>query len=154
MERKFSLAGLMRVRELQEEQAAADLALANSRKLRAEQDRIEKQRVLAEQEFPKVAPALVMAHTHEAVQNAATWHAVVAARASVAAMLRDSNQVLRAAEADADQATQEWHAAKTRAAMIEKLKQRHDRETQAEELRNEQLVLDEAALRRTMEVTS
>ena len=94
-----------------------------------------------------------MAHTHEAVQNAATWHAVVAARASVAALLRDSTEALHAANAEADEATQEWQAAKTRAAMIEKLKQRHDRETQAEELRTEQIALDEAALRRTMEVT-
>src|SRR5690606_21986342 len=98
-------------------------------------------------------PAAVMAHTHEAVQNAATWHAVVAARASVAALLRDSTEALHAANAEADEATQEWQAAKTRAAMIEKLKQRHDRETQAEELRTEQIALDEAALRRTMEVT-
>jgi len=152
MDRKFSLSGLMRVRELQEERAAAELALANRRRHLAQEDQRTKEAVLAEQSFPIITKVDVMAHTHEAVQNATTWQAVVAARASVAAMLRESTHALNMAQRDADQATKEWNAAKTRAAMIEKLQQRHQHEVEAQELRDEQIVLDEAALRRTVEV--
>ncbi len=152
MNRKFSLAGLARVRQLQEERAAADLALANRQRQRAEIALDEHERSLASQDFPEHGPTLAELHAYNHVQHVPTWHAVVAARASVAAMLRESNEVLRLASADANRATDEWNAAKMRAAMIDKLKERHDREVEAEDLREEQIVLDETALRRTLEV--
>ncbi len=154
MSRAFTLAGLMRVRELQEERAAADLALANQDRLEAKERRMAIRQTLTEQEFPEVANADVFdRHTHEVEVYAPTWRAIVAARASVTAMLGESTQALHVATEVADAATDEWARAKMRAAMIEKLRVRHDREVEAVELREEQIALDESALRRTLEVT-
>ena len=67
-------------------------------------------------------------------------------------MLRESTQALSVASENAEAATEQWAQAKTKAAMIDKLKARHAVEVEAEELREEQLTLDEAALRKSVEV--
>lgn len=154
MSRAFSLAGLLRVRELQEERAAAQLALANRAKLEAKVRRAAIEGTLAGQEFPDRATADVLdRHTHEVEAYTPTWRATVAARASISAMLKESTDALNIASVSAETAAQEWAYSKTRAAMIEKLRIRHLKELEAEDLREEQIVIDESALRRTLEVT-
>lgn len=153
MSKKFPLAGLMRVRALQEERAAAQLAHANYVKHLAEQDAMAARQRLAAQEFPEdddseeLEPGIFVLE-----DDVQTWKAVVAARASATAMLRESTQALAMAASSADAAADEWAHAKMRAAMIEKLKARHQSAVEAQELRDEQIVLDEAALRRSLEV--
>lgn len=156
--RRFALAGLMRVRELQEERAAAELARANHARAQAAQQRADATAALAAMAFS--TPARPMdddvedgpaPHPLEA-DHARSWHAVVAGRASLTALVGEYTQALHAASQVADEASADWTKARMRAAMIDKLKARHDHEVEVEDLRAEQLVLDEAALRRTKEV--
>ena len=153
MVKRFQLAGLMRVRELQEEKAAADLAEANQAKLEARKRSEALNGTLAEQSFPDLAHSNAYdAHAEALTSYSPNWQAIVAARAAVAAMLRESTQALSVASENAEAATEQWAQAKTKAAMIDKLKARHAVEVEAEELREEQLTLDEAALRKSVEV--
>lgn len=153
MTKRFQLAGLMRVRELQEERAAADLAEANQQKREEKQRNEAVNRVLGAQTFPDLAHANAYdAHAEALTSYSPNWQAIVAARAAVAAMLRESNQALDIASNEAEMATDRWAQARMKAAMIDKLKARHDVEVEADELREEQLTLDEAALRKSVEV--
>lgn len=153
MSKRFQLAGLMRVRELQEEKAAADLAEANQVKLEATRRNAAVNETLGAQSFPDLARANAYdAHAEALTSYSPNWQAIVAARAAVAAMLRESNQALHIASENAAMATEQWAQAKTKAAMIDKLKVRHDVQVEAEQLREEQLTLDEAALRKSVEV--
>jgi len=153
MAKRFQLAGLMRVRELQEEKAAADLADANQLKLEAKQHNEAVHGTLGKQSFPNLARSNAYdAHAEALTSYSPNWQAIVAARAAVAAMLRESKQALDVASENASYATDRWAQAKTKAAMIDKLKARHDVQLEAEELREEQLTLDEAALRKSIEV--
>ncbi len=155
MNRNFALSGLMRVRELQEERAAADLARANRLRLDAQVARAVAEQTLAGQTFPADAPADLYEerHTHEVSVHTPTWRAIVAARASATALLGEYNHAVYIASEAADLATGEWSEARMRAAMISKLKVKHHRELDAADLREEQIVLDESALRRSAEVT-
>ncbi|NTV40502.1 MAG: hypothetical protein HGA51_11195 [Demequinaceae bacterium] len=155
MTKRFQLAGLMRVRELQEEKAAADLAEANEVKLEAKRRSEAANETLGKQSFPDLARANAYdAHAEALTSYSPNWQAIVAARAAVAAMLRESNQALAVASENAAMATEQWARAKTQAAMIDKLKVRHDVQLEAEALREEQLTLDEAALRKAVEEKS
>lgn len=153
MSGRFQLAGLMRVRELQEERAAADLAEANRVKLEATRRAEAINETLAVQSFPGLAHSNAYdAHTEALTSYSPNWQAIVAARAAVAAMLRESIEALSVASDNAEMATKQWAQAKTKAAMIDKLKARHEGQLEAEGLREEQLTLDEAALRKSGEV--
>lgn len=153
MNKNFSLAGLMRVRALQEERAAAELAHANHLRHLADVERETAEQILAAQAFPESEENEELESGIFTLEDdVQTWKAVVAARASATAMLRESTQALAMAKTSADAAANEWAHAKMRAAMIEKLKSRHDQAVEAQELRDEQVVLDEAALRRSLEV--
>ncbi len=153
MAKRFQLAGLMRVRELQEEKAAADLAEANHLKLEAKRRSQEARDTLGAQSFPDLARSNAYdAHAEALTSYSPNWQAIVAARAAVAAMLRESNQALHIASENASYATDQWAQAKTKAAMIDKLKARYNVQLEAEQLREEQLTLDEAALRKSIEV--
>jgi len=143
----------MRVRKLQEEAAAAELAKANRAKLEAKKRAEVDGETLASQDFPDLAHSNAYdAHAEALGTYSPNWQAIVAARASVAAMLRESTQALEVASAKSATATGQWAEAKMRAAMIDKLKARHDVEIEADELREEQLGLDETALRKAVEV--
>ncbi len=153
MSKRFQLAGLMRVRQLQEEKAATDLAQANQLKLEARRNNDAVNDTVAGQSFPELAHANAYdAHAEALTSYSPNWQAIVASRAAVAAMLRESNQALCVASDNAALATEHWAQAKTKAAMIDKLKARHDAQREAEVLREEQLTLDEAALRKSVEV--
>lgn len=131
---RFRLAGLLRLRNLQEEQAAAALALAHAERRAAQKRRDETAEMLSGTGLPERADHL-------------TWQAAIAGRAAVNGLLGEARAALEVVEVRVDAATHEWSAARTKAATLEKLEDRHEVLERAEELRAEQLVLDEAASR-------
>lgn len=131
----FRLAGLLRLRRLQEDQAAAELARTHAERRAAAHRRDETAQLLAGTSFPVHGDELV-------------WRAAVAGRASLAGLTTEATAALAAVESRVDQATGEWSAARTRATTLSKLEERHEVLVRAEEEAAEQLVLDEAASRR------
>lgn len=134
MARPFRLAGLLRVRALQEEQAAAALAEANAERLRAIQRRAETERMLS-------------AHALPMVTDEGGWRAAVARRVALATLSRDAAAAEEHATSLAEARTREWSEARTRTRALDKLAERHRAEVGAEELAAEQQDLDEAARR-------
>lgn len=131
----FRLAGLLRLRGMQEEQAAGELAIANASLRAAERREQRTARALAESELPERADDL-------------SWQAAVAARAGLTGLLTEAVAARDVVDFRVRQATGDWSDARARAQMIRKLEERHQAALVAEELRLEQLVLDEAASRR------
>lgn len=131
----FRLGGLLRLRRLQEDQAAAELARANARRRAAEVRRDASQEMLAQGLLPQHGDVL-------------TFQAGVAARAAMTGLVGEAVIALQATTDHAGRATETWSDARTRAVTLSKLEDRHTASVQAEELRLEQLVLDEAAARR------
>ena len=131
MSRAFPLAGLLRLRRLQEDSAAGKLAAANARVRETTAVQAQAYQALLD------SPAAVM--------DGATLSAVAAARASSRAMLADlaALSALRAEEAGAARA--DFHAARAESVGLEKLETRHAGEVAAGDLRTEQTVLDELA---------
>jgi len=131
MGKVFPLAGLLRLRRLQQEQAAAELAAANAR-LRA-----------ASARRTRAREALELSTS--AVHDSATLGALAAARASSRSMLADLDALRGRYESEAGASERDYNAARLTALPLEKLESRHDEEARAEELRAEQSVLDELA---------
>lgn len=131
MTRAFPLAGLLRLRRLQEEAAAGKLAAANAR-IRATSE-------------VQAGAYLALTETSTAATDSATLHAVAAARASSRAMLADLAALgtRQAGEAAAAQAA--FSSARADSVGLEKLEARHAGEIAAEDQRTEQTVLDELA---------
>ncbi|MBZ2196859.1 hypothetical protein [Occultella gossypii] len=127
----FPLAGLLRVRRLQQDQRAGDLARAN-RRHREDVRRTERL-------------AGVLAGSPVEVEDRATLVALVAARASARGLLAE----LRASEAgsasDVEDARAAHHDARAATTSLEKLEERHAAGVTLEELRAEQGALDETA---------
>lgn len=130
----FSLLGLLRLRKLQEDKAAASLAVAR----RSQRD-----------------TAARIAHTHArlasvdaTVATSDELFAIAATRSSSASMLADLAQLERQ-QAEEVEALALSHAESVRAARsIEKLEERHAEEQAGADLAAEQRVLDELAVRR------
>lgn len=135
MARPFPLANLLRLRQLQEEQAAADLARANAERARAEARRQETADMLAGAAMPTDADPL-------------TWRAAVAARASLGSLTTEAVAALEARRVAAEGATTDWSAARRDSRALEILADRHEVEQRKEDERVEQLALDETSLRR------
>lgn len=133
MARRFPLAGLLRLRHAQEDQAAAALAAANERLRDAADARVAARRTLDDPQAE--------------VTDAAVLSAVAAARAATRGMLEELAGVEATRRAAADQARAAHHEARRAAIGLEKLEERHDEREAGEELRAEQLVLDEVAAR-------
>ena len=131
MTRAFPLAGLLRLRRLQEETAAAKLAAANAR--------------VRETSLVQAQAYQVLAESPLAATDSATLSAVAAARASSRAMLADLAAAGIRRSADAEGAQSAFHAARAESVGLEKLEARHAGEAAAEDLRAEQTVLDELA---------
>lgn len=143
MNRKFPLQGLLRARVLQEEQAAAALATANYARTQAETAADNARRQLAGLAFPSV-PVEPFGLSPRATVS---WGATVAARAATIARVQDLSQVVDHAHAQAEEATDAWKEARRHADAIGKLDDKHQEAVAVEELRDEQRVLDEAAIR-------
>lgn len=130
----FSLIGLLRLRKLQEDRAAASVARAR----RSVRD---------------TAARIATAHATLASQDAEVatseeLFAIAATRSSTTSMLADLAQLERRQAEEAALRAGE-HAATVRASRgIEKLEERHRREQAVAQLQAEQRVLDELATRR------
>ena len=136
MTQEFRLAGLLRFRRLQEDQAASALARANANR-RSHGARA-------------AAFKGELAGTSSEVDSAAALAAVSAARSASRSMLLELQGLGARLAAEADGAQEELLAAKSAASTLEKLAERHRQASSAAELAAEQHFLDElAAGRRT-----
>lgn len=129
MNRQFSLAGLLRLRQIQQDQAASGLARARSRSSSVRAREASARRELSA--------------TDEAIESSASLRAVAAARSASHSMLADLQNLARVAETDEATAREEFIAARTRSVGLEKLQARHHAELNTAELRAEQSTLDE-----------
>jgi flagellar FliJ protein len=131
MSRQFSLAGLLRLRQIQQDQAATGLARARSRS-----SSVRAREAAARRELGAL---------DEPISSSASLRAIAAARSSSHSMLADLQNLGRIAETDESTARSEFIAARTRSVGLEKLQARHDAEVNTEDLRAEQSALDEIA---------
>jgi flagellar FliJ protein len=137
--RRFPLAGLLRLRHAEQDRAAASLATANERVREAADARMAARRTLED------------TGTAMPIQDAATLSAVAAARAATRGMLQELDAVVQNRRVDADLAQDQYTAARRSALGLEKLEEQHGTRVAAEELRTEQTVLDEIAARGRVE---
>jgi len=128
---KFRLAGLLKFRQAQEDQAAAALARANARR-KEHSTRLKDART-------------ILAESPTEPETAAAMRASAAARSASRSMLADLHAVSENAEAEAEVAQADLLAAKQAAASLEKLSERHLLDRTEELLREEQHFLDELA---------
>jgi len=136
--RAFRLAGLLRLRALAEEQAAARLAGATRTRDAAAARRAATESALGATRFvegPEGTDGLGM-------------QAVVASRMALSALLVDQRARVVVTQDAVDAADADWSAARTRTRTLEKLQEKHRAAAQVEEQRAEQVVLDEIAGRR------
>jgi flagellar protein FliJ len=131
MARAFPLAGLLRLRHLQQDQAAGELAAANS----------DLQETSVSRERARVA----LGATSTDTRSVEGLYAVAAARAATRGMLADLDTLGRRHEAAAQHAQAAFDAARARALSLEKLEGRHEKTVATEEQHDEQLVIDEIA---------
>ena len=131
MNRQFSLAGLLRLRQIQQDQAATGLARARSRS--------------SSVRVREAAARRDLAATDDPISSSASLRAVAAARSSSHSMLADLQSLGRIAETEEADARSEFIAARTRSVGLEKLQARHHAEVTTEDLRAEQSALDEIA---------
>jgi flagellar FliJ protein len=131
MARMFPLAGLLRLRQIQEEQAASDLAVANARarEIRSRQSH---------------ARDSLGASNSEAASTTVLY-AVAAARASSRSMLAELESLSCEHQPVLDQASEAFADARARSIGLEKLAGRHLRQQTEEELHAEQAAIDEMA---------
>lgn len=131
MARPFSLAGLLRLRQLQQQEAAGRLATANQRQ--------------RENAARQAGARAALAGTLSEATDASTLYAVAAARASARSMLTDLTALASAHETEAAQAREAFSAARKRSHALEKLEARHNLAAAAEDVKSEQTALDEIA---------
>lgn len=129
----FRLGGLLRLRRLEEERAAAELARANADKLAARERRA------------RVGSELSAASFDDG--DAASFYAAVAGRVSLMGMVEESTAWLALTCERADLAQLHWSGRRTVVRTLEKLEERHTAVVLAEEGRAEQQLADEVALR-------
>ena len=136
MARAFPLAGLLRLRHSQEDQAAAALAAANTSSRDAKARR---QSVRIEASMTESEPV-----------SLAALSAIAAARASSRSMLADLDVLCQIRDEAAITAQSEFMAARTRSVGLEKLSDRHHTEWTAGQMKAEQGALDEIASSRQL----
>mgnify|MGYP003620762894 CR=1 FL=1 len=132
----FRLANLFRVRQIQEDRAAAELAVAAGERARMENLTERARKRLEETCLPESAEAL-------------RWQAAVATRSAASSMVLEADAARIAAISQEDAAQQMWNAARARTTMIEKLAVKHQQEQRMEDVKKEQNVLDEIASQRS-----
>lgn len=131
MAREFPLAGLLRLRRLQEDTAASELAGANRR---VKDGRVVQSRARHALEGFTEQPT-----------DVTTLRAIASARASTSAMLGELTAAVELHEADAEAAASVFYDARAKTVSLEKLDARHTVIAAAEDLRAEQIVIDEIA---------
>ena len=133
MPRMFPLAGLLRLRQIQQDQAASDLAAARRR---ANESAARERR--AQSALSGIATD---------VGDSSVLYAIAAARASSRSMLAELQEIERADRENAEAANESFTTARARSVGLEKLERRHVEGVEHAELRAEQGVLDEIANR-------
>lgn len=131
MGRDFSLAGLLRLRHIQEEQAASDLAAANAR--------------LRENFNRRTRTREALGDSNTSVTNTAALLAVAAARSSTRSMLAELEAAGQERAGEVAEAQDAFQSARAQSIGLEKLEGKHREAVAAEDLRLEQGVLDEIA---------
>ena len=131
MARTFRLAGLLRLRQVQQDQAASDLAAANERvrESSARQNRVR----------------VALGGVGVEATSSNVLYAIAAARSSSRSMLAELSAVEsvdRAAVADAAEA---YAKARARSLGLEKLEERHTETQNSEDLAAQQAAIDEIA---------
>lgn len=132
MDRSFHLAGVLRLRKLEQEDALAAAAEANRRVRDAHsaEERVRRK----------------LAHYGDDHSSVETLLAVAAARAAASAQLSELAEMIKQAEANAAQAQQRYQEARKATKQVEKLEEKHTRAVAQEDARLEQSALDEAAI--------
>ena len=133
MSAQFSLAGLLRLRKLQEDQRAVEL---NSARDREEVGLARTRRIRR-----------TLAEGHEDPTAHASLASIAAARASSATMLSELGEIDRENAAQVEEAASAHADAHRKTLGLEKLETRFEEKKLAEELRNEQLLLDDLSSR-------
>ncbi|RNE66678.1 flagellar FliJ family protein [Cryobacterium tepidiphilum] len=131
MARVFPLSGLLRLRQLQQDQAASELAAANAR---LRESRVRRDRARG-----------ALGATSADATSVEALYALAAARASTRSMLADLDALGRHHETGVQQAQAAFDLARASAVGLEKLAARHAEEAAREERHEEQVVLDEIA---------
>ncbi|MEO7123787.1 MAG: hypothetical protein ABI400_11855 [Lacisediminihabitans sp.] len=131
MSRQFSLVGLLRLRHLQQDEAAGKLASANAR---LDATSVQRNRARA---------ALGAARSD--ATSTETLYAMAAGRVSMRSMLADLDAMYAQQDAAAAAAQEVFGDARAKAIALEKLETKHIETVMAEELRAEQNVIDEIA---------
>jgi flagellar protein FliJ len=131
MARAFALSGLLRLRHLQQDEAAGELAAANAR--------------IAENAARRSQASAALLVLPSVVTSAASLAAVAAARTSAQSMLADLDALGREYGLAAADAHAAFAVTRTKSVGLEKLEGRHGVNLAAEDLRAEQTVLDEIA---------
>lgn len=136
MDRRFPLAGLLRVREIERDRAAGELGAAQ----RAKADAVQQVMRVREALFGPWAPVSA---------DALVWQELIAARAALTALLDQQNTALRAASEVVRQREEAWFSTRARTRVVENLADRHALRVVQEEALAEQQVIDELASTRT-----
>ena len=131
MSRLFPLAGLLRLRKLQQDQAALDLAEANAR--------------VAALQARRGRARSALGVLGNSPQTIAALNAMAAARSSSRSMLAELDAVGRNHQESLETAQSTYNAATAESVALEKLHERHAAALLAADLHAEQIVLDEIA---------
>ncbi len=131
----FTLAGLLRLRGLREDEAAAALAVA------------ERAATAAAERARRTAQRLSGMDLAGSV-DASTFLAAAASRLSLSSLLTEDTDRLDVARATAVQRRVEWSRTRQEERAVELLEEHHEERERADDLRAEQMVLDEVAGRR------
>ncbi|ACZ23015.1 hypothetical protein Sked_31180 [Sanguibacter keddieii DSM 10542] len=130
MSRPFRLAGLLRFRKLQEDQAAADLAVAHSARRAALRRQDLAQGQLAE-------------HGFDPVEDTGAWLSTVATRAALRGLASEAGAASELASLEVARREEAWSQTRRQLVPLEKLADKHAEREAVEDLRQEQIVLDE-----------
>ena len=131
MARGFRLAGLLRLRQVQEEQAASDLAAANAR---ARENAARQNRARA-----------TLGGSGADATSSTVLYAIAAARSSSRSMLAELEAVDQRNQETVSAAASAYAAARARSLGLEKLEARHAENQNALDIAAQQAVVDEIA---------
>jgi flagellar FliJ protein len=131
MARDFRLAGLLRLRQVQQDQAASDLAAANDR---ARESAARQNRVRA-----------TLGGVGVDATSSNVLYAIAAARSSSRSMLAELTAVESRDRAAVDDAAAAYAQARARSLGLEKLETRHNEARTTEDLAAQQSAIDEIA---------
>ncbi len=131
MTRAFALGGLLRLRRLEQDQAAGSLSVANAGR--------------RESAAREAAARAGLGDSPATPETLGALHGIAAARASARSMVAELGAVTQERQRRAEEAQQAYSDARRNTLSLEKLAARHSETVAAEDLHAEQIVLDELA---------